>query len=150
VLGSVAAVFGLFGCGEEQPTFDRAAAIASFSEANPDATGSQSGCVVDGLIDRYGLEQLETELRADPQKAEFAETQFRKMFACGIEGDVRDQIVEQLQANEVDEQDAPCVADELMADLTDDDIDVLLSGEITDAFFAKFVTAMEDCGAINS
>ena len=145
-----AVVVAVSGCGQDDPTFDRAAAIDSFSEVNSEATSAQSACVVDGLIDRYGLERLETELRSDPQKADFAETQFREMFACGIEGDVRDQIVEQLQANEVDERDAPCVADALMTDLDDDDIDVLLSGDITDAFFAKFVSAMEDCGAINS
>lgn len=137
-------------CGDGQPAFDRAAAVESFSVANPEASTTQSGCVVDRLIDRYGLERLETELRSDPQKADFAEAQFRDMFACGIEGDVRDQIVEQLQANEVDEEAAPCVADVLMADLEDDDFDVLLSGDITDAFFAKFVSAMEECGAINS
>lgn len=142
--------FGAVACGQDPAAFDREAAVTSFSNTNAEATTVQSECVVDRLIDRYGLERLETELRSDPPKADFAESQFRDMFACGIEGDVRDQIVQQLQANEVAEADAPCVADVLMADLDDDDFDVLLSGDITDSFFAKFVSAMEDCGAINS
>ena len=136
------------GCGQAE--FDRSAAIASFAAANPEATTSQSECVVDLLVERYGTEQLRVELEADPQDPDFTETQFRDMFTCGVEGDVRQQIVEQLEANEVDESDAPCVADALMADLDDGDIDVLLSGDITDAFFAKFLSAMESCGAINS
>lgn len=144
----VASVIGLAGCGQE--SFDRAAAVESFSAANPDATGAQSGCVIDRLIGRFGLDGLEGQLSADPQEPDFEEAQFRDMFACGIEGDVRDQIVEQLEGNDVAPADAPCVADELVADLTDDDIDVLLSGDISDEFLAKFVTAMESCGAINS
>ncbi len=135
------------GCGQG---FDRDAAIESFSEANPGATAGQAECVVDQLIDRYGIDQLGRELEATSPPPAFTENQFRAMFGCGIEGDVRDQIVQQLEANDVDPADAPCVADRLVADLSDDDIDVLLSGDITDEFLAKFVAAMEDCGAINS
>lgn len=136
------------GCG--QNTFDRAAAIASFTETHPDASNVEAGCVVDRLIERFELPGLEAELAANPQDPEFEEAQFRDMFACGMEGDVQEQIVEQLEANGVSEADAPCVADELVSDLSDGDIDVLLSGDISDEFLAKFVTAMESCGAINS
>jgi len=137
------------GCGQDS-SFDRDAASSSFAEANPVASSSQAECVVDRLIDRYGIERLEAELRADNLSADFAEDQFRDMFACGIEGDVRAQIEEQLKANDVPPEHAPCVADELVGDLDDEDFDVLLSGEITDDFFAKFISAMENCGAINS
>lgn len=140
----------LAGCGDGGDQFDRDAAVVSFSQANPEATEAQAACVVDRLVDRYGLDGLEQELEADEQSDEFVEVQFRDMFACGMEGDVRDQIIEQLEANDVAPADAPCVANELVADLTDGDIDVLLSGEITDDFFAKFISAMEACGAINS
>lgn len=139
----------LSSCGDGE-TFDRDAAADSFAAANPGATATQAGCVVDRLIDRYGLEDLEQELAAEPLAADFEEDQFRDMFACGIEGDVRAQIIEQLEANGVTGQDAPCVADELVDDMEDEDFDVLLSGEITDDFLAKFVSAMEACGAINS
>lgn len=139
---------GLGGCG--QAGFDRAAAVDGFQAANPDATGAQSGCVVDRLIDRFGIDGLESQLSADPQDADFEEAQFRDMFACGMEGDVQEQIVSQLEANGVAPADAPCVADGLVSDLTDADIDVLLSGDISDEFLAKFIDAMESCGAINS
>lgn len=135
------------GCGQG---FDREAAVSSFGEANPDVTTAQAECVVDRLIDRYGLGELEQELRNDPPDERFEEAQFRDMFACGVQGDVTDQVVEQLEANGVTEEYAPCVADHLVGDLTDGDIDVLLSGEITDEFFEKFVGAMEDCGAVNA
>ena len=51
---------------------------------------------------------------------------------------------------EVSEADAPCVADAILAELTEADLDVLLSGEITEEFLARFISAMEVCGAINS
>lgn len=145
----LAAVMALAGCGQGQ-AFDRDTASASFASANPDASQAQADCVVDRLIDRYGLERLETELSAETAEDSFSEDQYRDMFACGMEGDVREQIIEQLEANDVQAEDAPCVADELVGDLDDEDFDVLLSGEITDAFLAKFITAMESCGAINS
>ncbi|MEM7272488.1 MAG: hypothetical protein AAF547_05360 [Actinomycetota bacterium] len=125
-------------------------AIASFQDANPEVSDVEADCLVGRLIDRYGLDGLETRLAEDPPDPRFEEAQFRDMFGCGVEGDVRDQIAEQLAANGVEATDAPCVADELVAGLTDDDIDVLLSGDITDEFFAKFFAAMEACGAVNS
>ncbi|MGH1490462.1 MAG: hypothetical protein ACRBK7_13920 [Acidimicrobiales bacterium] len=146
---AVAAACLVAGCGQAE-AFDRAAAIESFSNANPVATPEQSECVVDRLVDRYGLEGLRDELDAEPQDQAFSNAQFRDMFACSMDGDVRDQIDEQLQANGVAAKDAPCVADAMVDELTDDDFDVLLSGEITDDFFSKFVSAMEECGAINS
>lgn len=137
----------VLGCGEG---FDRDAAVTSFSAANPEATQAQSECVVDRLIDRYGLSGLETELSVDPAAESFEEAQFRDMFSCGVEGDVRLQITAQLEANDVSPDDAPCVADILVDGLDDADVDVLLSGDISPEFFAKFVSAMEECGAINS
>ncbi len=137
----------LTGCGQ---AFDRDDAVAGFRAANPTASAVEAECIVDRLVDRYGLGGLEGELANDPPDQLFAEHQFRDMFACGMEGDVRDQIVAQLMENDVAEADAPCVADVLVDNLNDDDIDVLLSGQITDEFFARFVSAMEECGAINS
>lgn len=122
--------------------------IAGFQESNPDAGTDQAGCVVDRLLERYGIEELEELLQTEPIADDFEEAQFRDMFACGIEGDVQAQIVDQLVANGVEAADAPCVAEGLMTDLDDDDIDVLLSGEITDEFYQKFFVAMESCDAI--
>ena len=136
----------LAACGQG---FTREVAIDSFGEANPDATPDQSACVVDLLIDQYGLEQLEVELATDPLDANFEEAQFRAMFRCGIEGDVTQQLTVQLTDAGVDRADAPCVAEALVESLTDADIDVLLSGQLTDEFSTKFFQAMDDCGALN-
>lgn len=122
--------------------------ISGFRDNNPEVTDEQAGCVVDRLVDRYGIDELEIQLQADSPSAEFTEAQFRDMFACGVEGDVEVQITEQLEANGISPQDAPCVANEITGGLNDEDIDVLLSGEITDDFYEKFFAAMESCGAI--
>ncbi len=132
------------GCGEE---FDRTAAVESFQRANPEISATQAECVVDRQIGRYGIDGLATELQADPESDEFIDQQFRDMFACGIDGDITEQLIDQLQSNGVAADDAPCVAGALTGDLDDADIDVLVSGEITDEFMAKFVSAMESCGA---
>lgn len=132
------------GCGED---FDRAAAVESFERANPDVSAAQAECVVDRQIGRYGIDGLATELQAEPESDEFVDQQFRDMFACGIDGDITEQLIDQLQTNGVSADDAPCVAGAITDDLDDADIDVLVSGEITEEFMAKFVTAMERCGA---
>lgn len=121
---------------------------ADFAAANPDVTPAQSECVVDRLLTDRELADIEAELTAEDVGPRFEEDQFRAMFVCGIEGDIGDQITEQLVANGVSSADAPCVSDELVGRLTDDDIDVLLSGEITDEFYARFFEAMESCGAV--
>lgn len=133
-------------CGEE---FTTELAVESFQRVNPDASLTQSQCVVEALVDEFGLDRLETELGADPPEAGFEEAQFRAMFRCGIAGDIEEQITEQLVANGVGEDDAPCVSAELVGTMTDDDVDVLLSGEITEEFSTKFLEAMEACGALN-
>ncbi|MGF1598339.1 MAG: hypothetical protein ACFCVK_15630 [Acidimicrobiales bacterium] len=133
------------GCGQG---FDRDHAIDTFVEANPEATPEQAACVVDELIERYGLDDLDNELRADTPDAGFEEEQFRQMFLCGVEGDIRRQLTDQLIANGIGEDDAPCVADALVDGITDDDVDVLLSGQITDEFNDKFHDALEECDAL--
>ncbi len=125
---------------------DRESAIAAFEEANPDVGARESGCVVDELIERHGLDDLDRLLAEPESDAGFEEDQFRAMFRCGVGGDVEQQITEQLTAVGVAPADAPCVASELVSTLTDDDIDVLLSGEITEGFAAKFTTAAAGCG----
>lgn len=132
------------GCGQG---FDRAAATDSFQQANPEATSTQAGCVVDRQIDRFGLDGLADQLEAEPPSDEFVDMQFRDMFACGMDGDVEQQLVELLRDSGVDTSTAPCVATQIVEELDDQDIDVLVSGDITDAFMTKFVAAMTDCGA---
>ena len=132
-------------CGEG---VTREALITSFVENNPEVSTEQAECVVDRLIGEYDLPRLEEELAATSPAVAFEEAQFRSMFVCGIEGDVGQQIADQLTANGVSSEDAPCVSERLVGEMTVSDIDVLLSGEITDEFYAKFFDAMDTCGAI--
>lgn len=134
------------GCAE---SFTRETAIESFAATNPEATDDQAACVVDGLIARYGIEELELQLETEPLDAEFEETQFREMLRCDVAGRWREEIVAQLVANDVPPSDAPCVADELLVTMDDDDVDVLLTGEITDQFSDTFLAALDACGALN-
>ncbi len=136
----------MIGCSS---TVDRDDLIEAFETNNPDVSTEQATCVVDRLLGRYELAGLQAELESDVLTPDFEEAQFRDMFACGLQGDVREQVTDQLEANGVGAEYAPCVSDELVSGLTDADIDVLLSGEITDAFYQKFFAAMETCGAID-
>lgn len=114
---------------------------------NEDATEDEAACVVDGLIDRYGLDQLEQELGKEPLDPDFEEAQFREMFVCNVANDWQGQIEAQLVENGVPAEEAPCVSEELLATMSDDDIDVLLSGEITDSFTETFLAAVATCDA---
>lgn len=124
--------------------------VARVTDDNAGITADQAGCVADRLIDRFGLDQLDTMVAADPPDADLEEAEFTDAFRCGVVGDVRQEIVDQLTANAVAPDQAGCVADELVPDLTDADIDVIVSGQITESFTQKFDTAMRDCGAAPS
>ncbi|MDH3681105.1 MAG: hypothetical protein OEV40_14295 [Acidimicrobiia bacterium] len=145
----VAVAVGAAGGACSGQTFTREQAVESFQEANAEATVDQADCVVDALIERYGLDELGAQLAAEPLDADFEEAQFREMFVCDVAGDWRQQITDQLIENGVREADAPCVSDELFVTMDDDDIDVLLSGELTDSFADKFFAALLSCDALD-
>lgn len=146
VIGALGLLLLAVGCSQG---LSREEAIESFLGTNSEATEEEAACVVDGLIDRYGLDDLEVELSEEPLGADFEEDQFREMFVCGVDGDWRAEVTTQLIDNGVAAEDAPCVTDDLFATMTDDDIGVLLTGEITDSFSEKFYAALETCHALN-
>ncbi|MDH4074599.1 MAG: hypothetical protein OEW29_01595 [Acidimicrobiia bacterium] len=137
------------GCGGDGG-FGRDDAVARVRQDNPGITADQAGCVADRLVGRFGLDELGTLAAADPADADLQEAEFTDAFRCGVEGDVRQEIVSQLTANALPADQAGCVADELVPGLTDADIDVIVSGEISESFTQKFDTAMRDCGAAPS
>lgn len=110
----------------------------------------QARCVVDILFETYGAEGLEVELDRAVPSDDFEEAQYRAMFGCGMRGDVRDQLAGQLEQRGLTDDEAACVADALTGDLDEDDLDVLLSGELTDEFFDKYFDAMSSCDALPS
>lgn len=147
VAAAVVAVVGLAGCAEG---FTREAAVESFAAANPDATSDESACVVDELIDEYGLTELEQELANDPPFRSFTDAQFRASFGCGMTGPVVDQLVPQIVASGIAEEHAECVATELVDTVTDDELDALVSGASSETFGVRYLEAAESCGALNT
>lgn len=145
---TVAVLLAASGCGGGAATRDDV--VDRVRTDNTDATAEQASCVADRLIDRFGLDGLDGMLAADPPDADLQEAEFTDAFRCGVVGDVRQEIVDQLTANAVPADQAGCVADELVPGLTDADIDVIVSGDITESFTQKFDTAMRDCGAAPS
>ncbi len=104
--------------------------------------------MVDKLISIYGLEGLETELEREVALESFQTDQFRAAFGCGLTGEVEEELVRQLVATGIDPEGARCASQELTGSLDDADLDVLLSGEITDTFYQKYFVALEACDAL--
>jgi hypothetical protein len=127
---------------------ERADFVDSFALTNPDASRTQSECVIDALIDRYTLGGLERELEARPMAAAFEVEQFRAEFGCGLTDGVRSQLEVQLADSGISPDGAACAADDLTSALDPEDLDVLLEGEITDAFYDKYFVALEACDAL--
>ena len=136
--------------------FSRADAVEAFQVANPDASPAEAVCVIDSLIERYETEPvdesdlagLEAELLADPQRRAFVLHQYRAMFGCGMTGDVEAQLRRELSSSGIDPEAVACVASELAATLSDDDLDVLINDEMSDSFYETFFTAVEACDAL--
>lgn len=136
----------------------RAEAVESFQTANPDASTIEAACVVDALIEIYETEPvdegdlaaIEDELSADPQREQFLLDQFRAKFRCGMTDGVEAQLRRELLANDIDGDAVDCVAEALTGRLTDEDLEVLINDEMTDAFYATFFDAVESCDALPS
>ncbi len=135
----------IVGCSSE-PTRDDY--VAQFVASNPDATTLQAECVVDKLAKDYTLEGLGRELEAVPTATAFERSQFRAMFGCGLTSDVEAALEEQLVASGIDEKGASCASEALTSTLDDDDLDILLDGGITDDFYAKYFTSLDNCDAV--
>jgi hypothetical protein len=134
---------GLAGCGDG---YTRDEAVTAVVEANPELTGEQAECVANGLIERYGLDEMADQLGGGAS-GDFTEAQFTEMFLCGDVGQV---LTEQLETAGVSAEQAPCVSGEIVGSLSDDDVDALLSSEITPELSGKLTAAREACGALDS
>ncbi len=132
------------GCGNE---FTRDDVAASFANSSPDVPAEAADCVVDDLIETFGIDGLAAELEAEQTSIAYAEADTRARLRCGLVGDVRNELVTELEASGVTSDASTCVADALLSDLSDDDIEVLLSGASSEAFTQKYLDAAEDCGA---
>lgn len=116
--------------------------------SHSEATEHQAGCVVDKLISTYGLDGLQVELKREAPARSFELDQFRASFGCGLTAGVEVELARQLEASGVESVAAACAGKELATSLDDEGLDVLLSGEITDDFYAKYFVALEACDAL--
>ena len=141
--------------------FTRADAVASFLEANPDASTTEANCVIDALIETHedppvdedDLAGLEAQLLADPPDDSFVRDQFLAEFGCGLTADVEQQLRRELLANDIDPDAVDCVAADLVGRLTEDDLDLLVAARtdpdaMTDSFYATFFASVEACDAL--
>ena len=124
--------------------------VQAFTDANPDASKAEAECVVDALTTELGTPQLIANLWAEPVPRDFELAQFRAMFDCGIDDEIRSALRTQLIEQGTPPNKAPCVANEIVDVMSSDELDVLITGESTDEFYAKYFNAMESCGAINN
>lgn len=140
---TVVVIVALSGCSRG---VTRADLVVSYQSSNPVADETQAGCVVDALIEEFGLEGLTEELAAPG--ASYPLARYRAEFFCGMTDDVEDQLRAQLAARGMAADAADCVAETLTKSLDHDDLDVLFRGEMTDAFFDRYFVAVSDCGAL--
>ncbi len=134
----------LAACGED---FTRADVLDSFRANAPDLAATDADCVVDDLIDTFGIDGLAEELAGQETSISYAEADTRARLRCGLVGDYRTGFVAEIEASGVSAEAAGCVADAVLSDLTDADIEVLLSGTSNDDFTQKYLDAAEACGA---
>jgi hypothetical protein len=128
----------------------KAELVSAFIDANPEVSKSEATCVIGVLTTDLGTAQLIANLWAEPVPRDFELAQFRAMFGCGIDDNVRAALEIQLVEQGTPTDKAPCVADAIVDKMTSDELDVLITGENTDEFYAKYFSAMESCGALNS
>ncbi len=134
------------GCGSG---FDAEAAADQFQGAYPNAADAQAACVVDDLIERYGSDGLRTELDRPVKTEAFEEAQLRAMVLCGMLGDLTAELEAQLIDGGIPAEAAPCMAEELIGDIDEANLDVLLTGEITEQFYLDYLAAADACSVLN-
>ncbi len=122
--------------------------VEAYQLSYPAASDETAGCVVGELVDAYEIVGVETELAAVSSSAAFAEAQYLAQFHCGQTDDVLRQVIAMLVERDLDPDQANCVATALVGDLDDQDLEVLMRGEMTDQFFDKYFTATYDCDAL--
>lgn len=143
VAAAIVVLFG--GCSRELSEEDLAEA---YQASNDNASATMSECIVGTLVDQFGVDGVEAELEAVTATQDFQRTQYQAEFRCGDTADVETQIEALLTARDGDPDAASCIASALVPKLDDSDLEVLLSGEMTDQFFDKYFVAVSDCDAL--
>lgn len=147
-LALVLCLFGVTGCSTQ---ITRSEADELFLATFPQASEVQAGCVVDKLISLDGIEGLERELEAEEPTAAFKQEQFRAMFGCGMTSELDEEMGRQVllvEDGRLSAATSSCVGTALVANIDEDGLEVLLSGEITDEFSETYYLALQACDAL--
>jgi hypothetical protein len=143
---TVAVLAGASGCGDE---LDRRALTESFQRDFPDATATEASCVVDDLLDRFTLDEIEAEMDSGQASAPFANATVAAMASCGYDLSAFEPWMLTMVANltrlgfEPDE--ARCAAERLSGQLTGDEVEQLTAGELPPGFRSRLVEALAAC-----
>ena len=128
---------------------DRGDLVDSFGRDFPTATEEQTGCVVDGLLDRFEIEEIEQELASDPASPAFGNALVAAMAACGYDLSSYDRwtlaLVGELVELGYEPDVARCAADRLSADLAPEEVEALTAGELPAGFRQQLRDALDGC-----
>jgi hypothetical protein len=145
LLLGVLALLGAVSCSGDDPAL-RAEVVDRLTDAYPEASLDQAGCVADRLADRYGLDTV-TDLLGTGDD-DFNEDEYRDLFACGVVGDLRETLAQEIDNVGVGQAERECVSDSFLEALDDDDLDSLLEGQLSSDVFDHFSAALSNCGVM--
>ncbi len=132
--------------------YDTADLVEAYQRSHPEVSDAVAVCVVDHLVSATSVEEVVDQLSDQAEAGDdpaFELAQFQAEFACGLRDQTRSDLEDGLRAQGYDAEEASCAADQLVESLDLADLDALLAGNMPDEFYARYVTALEDCGAIS-
>lgn len=121
--------------------------VSSFATVN-EIDMAVADCAVARLQDQYGFWELTDLLVDEDDSLRFRRRQFEAIFACGERTAVIRQLQPQLIDQGVDPADAECVARSIASEMGVEDLDVLYTATMTDAFSLLYFEALESCGVL--
>ncbi len=136
---------GIGACSSELTADDLAAA---YRRGHPDIDEAVARCVVDALTLIYSIEQIEAQLARPSVSDDFAWEQYRSEAVCGSTANLEAQLSGLLVERGLNVSQAECTAAALAEDVEDSDLLVLRTGEMTDAFYARYFDALQTCEAL--
>ena len=135
---------GFAACTSELTGEDLATA---YRRGHPEVDDAIARCVVDALTLTYSIEEIEAELARPAVSDDFAWDQYRSEALCGSTANFEAQLTGLLVETGLDLDQANCAAATLAEHVDDSDLLVLRTGEMTDAFYARYFDALQACEA---
>lgn len=136
---------GIGACSSERTAEDL---VAAYQRGHPDVDDAVARCIVDSLTLVYSIGQIDAELARPAVSDDFAWAQYRSEAVCGSTANLEAQLTGLLVETGLDRSQAECAAAALAANIQDSDLLVLRTGEMTDAFYARYFDALQTCEAL--